>query len=168
MMFLSNNLSINSIETFILKDLDNDNQMHKFLDHIMSGYPVLMPYDHDFNHEPCLRGGKSAHWTVITGFAICWESEKESWSCRDPSELTKEDRDLIHSKTSLTRLWVFAKQGNSRHSGIWSYKRLIESNKNLAIVRNDILLNPESWVYPQGGSIVDSLSNQGVFLRLPA
>ena len=37
--------------------------------HLFKGYPVLVPYDADRNHEPCLKGGHKAHWAVITGTA---------------------------------------------------------------------------------------------------
>lgn len=39
----------------------------QILDHLCRGYPVLIPYDADRNHEPCLKKGNKAHWAVITG-----------------------------------------------------------------------------------------------------
>ncbi|CAL8332741.1 unnamed protein product [Boreogadus saida] len=35
--------------------------------HLRAGRPVLIPYDEDFNHEPCQRGGHRAHWAVASG-----------------------------------------------------------------------------------------------------
>ena len=37
------------------------------LHHLYQGYPVLVPYDADRNHEPCLKKGHKAHWAVVTG-----------------------------------------------------------------------------------------------------
>ncbi|XP_048450495.1 UPF0692 protein C19orf54 homolog, partial [Rhincodon typus] len=38
----------------------------RIMQHLFAGYPVLVPYDEDFNHEPCLRKGHKAHWAVIS------------------------------------------------------------------------------------------------------
>ncbi|KAG7250968.1 hypothetical protein CRUP_000189, partial [Coryphaenoides rupestris] len=35
--------------------------------HMCDGKPVLIPYDEDFNHEPCQNGGHKAHWAVASG-----------------------------------------------------------------------------------------------------
>ncbi|XP_064345410.1 actin maturation protease isoform X3 [Camelus dromedarius] len=37
------------------------------LQHLVAGHPLLIPYDEDFNHEPCQRKGHKAHWAVSTG-----------------------------------------------------------------------------------------------------
>ena len=39
----------------------------QILNHLCRGYPVLIPYDEDRNHEPCLKKGNQSHWAVITG-----------------------------------------------------------------------------------------------------
>ena len=39
----------------------------KVVNHIVQGYPVLVPYDADRNNEPCLKRGHKAHWVVVTG-----------------------------------------------------------------------------------------------------
>nr|KAF6289835.1 hypothetical protein mPipKuh1_001723 [Pipistrellus kuhlii] len=38
----------------------------RVLQHLVSGHPLLIPYDEDFNHEPCRRKGHKAHWAVST------------------------------------------------------------------------------------------------------
>ncbi|XP_042775423.1 UPF0692 protein C19orf54 homolog isoform X2 [Panthera leo] len=38
----------------------------RVLRHLVSGHPLLIPYDEDFNHEPCQRKGYKAHWAVST------------------------------------------------------------------------------------------------------
>ncbi|XP_063456368.1 actin maturation protease isoform X5 [Pan paniscus] len=37
------------------------------LQHLVTGHPLLIPYDEDFNHEPCQRKGHKAHWA-----GSCW------------------------------------------------------------------------------------------------
>ena len=37
---------------------------------VLKGHAVLVPYDADKNHEPCLENGHRAHWTLITGQLI--------------------------------------------------------------------------------------------------
>ena len=39
----------------------------KLIKHLCAGYPVLVPYDEDRNHEPCLKRGHKAHWAVLSG-----------------------------------------------------------------------------------------------------
>ncbi|KAF6076744.1 hypothetical protein HJG60_001726 [Phyllostomus discolor] len=34
----------------------------RVLQHLVAGHPLLVPYDEDFNHEPCQRKGHKAHW----------------------------------------------------------------------------------------------------------
>ncbi|XP_019659843.1 UPF0692 protein C19orf54 homolog isoform X3 [Ailuropoda melanoleuca] len=42
----------------------------RVLQHLVSGHPLLIPYDEDFNHEPCQRKGYKAHWAVSTGVLL--------------------------------------------------------------------------------------------------
>ncbi|VDM61261.1 unnamed protein product [Angiostrongylus costaricensis] len=35
-----------------------------------SGCALLIPYDCDKNHEPALRGGHGAHWSLLVGTCI--------------------------------------------------------------------------------------------------
>lgn len=37
------------------------------VEHLEKGYPILVPYDSDRNHEPCKAKGYYAHWAVLTG-----------------------------------------------------------------------------------------------------
>ncbi|GAB0091923.1 UPF0692 protein CG33108 [Sergentomyia squamirostris] len=70
---------------------------------IMSGACLIVPYDSDVNHAPCLKSGHKAHWALIVGYLI-------------------DDND---------QFFVIARQGKSRHLGIWSLSKLAASNANL-------------------------------------
>lgn len=166
---LSDRLTGDAIESFIVRDLDRKDEIHNFLDHVMKGWPVMIPYDSDANHEPCLRRGKRAHWTVVFGFQVSWPEEDGNDPVMkiitDVSKLSTEDRQFIHNKTSLSLLSVLTKQGKSKYTRNWSFQKLIESNKNLVEVADKISRNIDSYVTPEGGSLVKSLANQVVFFR---
>lgn len=50
------------------KVIHNGLEKYKSLiEHLYQGYPVLVPYDADRNHTPCLKQGHKAHWAVLTG-----------------------------------------------------------------------------------------------------
>ncbi|KAJ8670222.1 hypothetical protein QAD02_001481 [Eretmocerus hayati] len=66
------------------------------------GILVLIPYDSDFNHAPCLKRGHKAHWAVLVG--------------------------LISSRQGP---YVLARHGKSKHVGCWPMRDLLESNANL-------------------------------------
>ncbi|XP_014471238.1 PREDICTED: UPF0692 protein CG33108 [Dinoponera quadriceps] len=66
------------------------------------GAMVLIPYDSDFNHAPCLKRGHKAHWALLVG--------------------------LISSRQGYH---VLARHGKSRHLACWPLRDLIESNGNL-------------------------------------
>ncbi|XP_074786858.1 actin maturation protease [Athene noctua] len=42
----------------------------QILRHLIEGFPLLVPYDEDSNHEPCCRRGHKAHWAVLTGVVL--------------------------------------------------------------------------------------------------
>jgi len=70
---------------------------------LQSGGCLLVPYDPDFNHGPCVLNGRKAHWALIIGYLI--------------------DDD--------NKFYVFARHGKTRNIAIWSLKTLSESNGNL-------------------------------------
>ncbi|XP_063977698.1 actin maturation protease [Diachasmimorpha longicaudata] len=69
---------------------------------LANGAMVLIPYDSDFNHSPCLKRGHKAHWTLLVG--------------------------LISSRQGY---YVLSRHGRSRHLACWPLRDLIESNGNL-------------------------------------
>ncbi|XP_042825360.1 UPF0692 protein C19orf54 homolog isoform X4 [Panthera tigris] len=52
----------------------------RVLRHLVSGHPLLIPYDEDFNHEPCQRKGYKAHWAVSTGWRRRDLKKPGAWS----------------------------------------------------------------------------------------
>lgn len=44
--------------------------VREMLEKLSSGSILLVPYDVDKNHEPCMSGGKKAHWVAVKGFVL--------------------------------------------------------------------------------------------------
>lgn len=138
--------------------------------------PVLVPYDEDFNHEPCSRGGHRAHWCLLTGFLIrvpyatVGERQiKDFGFTPDPScsnlfiSSSPLEDDFIDSLSpGADDLYVFTRQGKSNHLGLWSFSSLAESNDNLkefSPSRDD-----GEYLLPEGG-VEGGLCGKAVILQ---
>ena len=137
---------------------------------------VLVPYDADRNHSPCSARGHKAHWCVLVGVCLVLDnlSQEVLKQCRshqsNPFHFTMEPYKLagtlkeifaLHPVTTLLDkncIYVFARQGKSTHLGLWSFKDLLESNRNLLEVdpkRSDCA----NYVVPVGG-LQEGLQNK--------
>ncbi|XP_031619970.1 UPF0692 protein CG33108 [Contarinia nasturtii] len=70
---------------------------------LMNGACLLVAYDSDFNHAPCLKNGHKAHWTVIIGCLI----------------------------DDQNKFYVFGRHGKTKNLALWSLGALSDSNANL-------------------------------------
>lgn len=135
------------------------------LDVVLQGKALLVPYDADKDHSPCLERGHKAHWCLLVGAAVVLSSNFDNNSdilqyCTPSTSLPghfiiKEDQrdSLLVKKLSLglsTRLHVFARHGKSTHLGLWKFTDLLESNKNLVEV-DPKRTRPGEYVIPEGG-----------------
>ncbi|XP_043923183.1 UPF0692 protein C19orf54 homolog isoform X2 [Protopterus annectens] len=144
---------------------------NKIISHIIAGLPVLVPYDEDFNHEPCQRGGHRAHWAAISGVLL-------GLVCESLSNEYKEDPDIpglfypASETTSypqyiedfIVEVYLLAKQGKSLKYQLWEYQRLHESN--LQLTEFCPKRNSDGLVYivPDGG-VTSGLSGKVVLLK---
>jgi len=110
---------------------------------LLTGVPVLVPYDSDFNFSPCCKRGHHAHWAVLTGVAVCTSQPlnvggKEirprvvrlaSATSKMAVSETLEQKNSNEATTTTT--WVFAKQGKSVRLQVWKLSELMASNANL-------------------------------------
>ena len=87
--------------------------LDKIITELNSNHLIIMAYDADKNHEPCLRKGHSAHWCVIHGYAY------------------KNDKNYEDHPTSREDYFLIASHGKSQYSSLWSFKSLSESHFNL-------------------------------------
>ncbi|XP_036869823.2 actin maturation protease isoform X2 [Manis javanica] len=72
---------------------------HRVLQHLVTGHPLLIPYDEDFNHEPCQRKGHKAHWAVSAGYRrqdlqCCSSASQTAWVQAQPSCVPTDPADL--------------------------------------------------------------------------
>ena len=130
---------------------------------------ILVPYDADKNHSPCLAKGHKAHWCILVGFAavlnrnMCNKEVLRLLEYCTPNprlsghyQLKEEFRPDFARMLSLSveagvaELYVFARHGKSRHIGLWSYRELNQSNGNLVEVGPQISY-PGEYIVPHGG-----------------
>lgn len=108
---------------------------------------IVLPYDADKDHSPCLASGHKAHWCALVGFAIIAKSFSTTESTHISLTPTNAYH-LLNNHNDENDVYLFARQGKSRHMGLWSYTSLIKSNANLMEVGpqrglNDYVIPPE-------------------------
>ena len=116
----------------------NSVSVHELLMALTEGKAVVVPYDADKNHSPCIAGGTKAHWCTLVGFAVLSDSAM-SVPRQNPSDVyisltPMTARHLVcHDLMEVDKhdIYLFARHGKSRHLGLWSYSSLVESNANL-------------------------------------
>ncbi|XP_029026138.1 actin maturation protease isoform X2 [Betta splendens] len=147
----------------------NDNST-VFITHLWGGQPVLIPYDEDYNHEPCMRHGHRAHWAVASGVLLGLDQGSVS------GEHTRPDPTLpwlsLPSETSLPcpatskglrEVYILAKQGKSLRYQLWSLDGVAQSNEQLRTMDPQRANDGTLYVVPQGG-VEAGLAGQVVLL----
>jgi len=143
---------------------------------------VLLPYDADRNHSPCMEGGHRAHWCILVGICMVLENNgdigmataelltRSQPLCNNSSVFLVEPQELASSLSSSSLLqslralveansvYVFARHGKSAHLGLWSLRNLLHSNGNLTEVQPE-RFDPADYVIPKGG-IRETLQNK--------
>lgn len=157
------------------------------VDVVLGQRSVVVPYDADKDHTPCLARGHRAHWCLLVGVCLVVESEgspliRSLLECcqQNPNNyahhivqetcvksFTQDLRqyfDPQKMKQSLARnqIHVFARHGKTSHLGMWSLRALIESNGNLVEV-DPQRSNTEEYVIPKG-ALKDGLRKKVIFV----
>ncbi|XP_013411107.1 UPF0692 protein C19orf54 homolog [Lingula anatina] len=154
--------------------LDKSLQTCIVVSHLIKGNPVLVPYDSDCNHEPCLKEGRKAHWAVLTGVLFVMSDHQSSvqdqnyeqddrlnylyHSKGDYSDLSLEQLSNLNSNCDI---YFFAKQGKSKHLQCWNSEDLRASNCNLTKI--DPERDNEHYIRPEGG-LEEGLKNKVVII----
>ncbi|XP_070620053.1 actin maturation protease isoform X2 [Erythrolamprus reginae] len=147
--------------------LQGQNQ-DRILQHLCAGFPVLIPYDEDYNHEPCLRNGYKAHWAVASGALLGLKSDFQLPSCQ-------EDEDIpglfhaIHTASAvpmeaIAETYLLSKHGKSCRYQLWSYAQIQESNAQLTDFSPRRAADGKVYIVPAGG-VQEGLCGQAVLLR---
>ena len=145
------------------------------LEHLLSGHAIVVPYDCDKNHIPCLAKGHKAHWCLIVGVAFPIQVGSPGFRrllphcTQDPSIINHYvlNGDALQSTSAIEELsdcknpCVFTRHGKSRHLGLWKLSDLLKSNANIAEVSPQH--SKHDYVFPHE-SLSDCLGSKVVLL----
>ncbi|XP_051935246.1 UPF0692 protein C19orf54 homolog [Hippocampus zosterae] len=153
--------------------LSGDNA-NRIVAHLWSRQPVLIPYDEDYNHEPCERGGHRAHWAVASGVLLGMNQGDIG------TEPTQPDPTLpwVHLRghcssfsscptvdiSRLGEIYLLAKQGKSLRYQLWSLDSVARSNEQLKTMDPHRSSDGTHYVLPKGG-VEAGLAGQAVLLH---
>lgn len=148
----------------------NGSNAATMVEHLWKGQPVLIPYDEDFNHEPCQRSGHKAHWAVASGALLGLEqgSVSKEHIRQDPTLpwlfLSTDSCPCPVGSATLKHAYVLAKQGKSLHYQLWSLDSVSRSNEQLKTMDPKRASDGTRYVLPQGG-VEAGLAGQAVLLH---
>ncbi|XP_048836437.1 UPF0692 protein C19orf54 homolog isoform X1 [Brienomyrus brachyistius] len=138
------------------------------LKHLADGQPILIPYDEDFNHEPCQRSGHRAHWAVVSGvlLGLTHGSLNSEDFHADPvlPWLLLPRHGCSCPTVGVQDALVFAKQGKSLRYQLWSLELLTQSNAQLKEMGPQRVADGSVYIVPQGG-VGEGLAGQVVLLH---
>ncbi|XP_077423010.1 actin maturation protease [Vanacampus margaritifer] len=154
--------------------LNGDNAT-RIIAHLWSRQPVLIPYDEDFNHEPCQRGGHRAHWAVASGVLLGTDQGDKSTEPTEPDPTLPWIHLRGHSGSSsscptvdssrLREVYILAKQGKSLRYQLWNLDSVARSNQQLKTMDPQRCSDGTQYVLPEGG-VEGGLAGQAVLLHL--
>ncbi|XP_054855674.1 actin maturation protease isoform X2 [Eublepharis macularius] len=147
--------------------LEGRNQ-ERLLRHLLAGLPLLIPYDEDSNHEPCLRRGYKAHWAVASGALLGLKGDPQLLDCQEDEEMPG----LFHATPPYSSLplgavaetYLLSKQGKSCRYQLWSYQQVQESNAQLTHFSPKRAADGKVYVVP-GGGVQEGLCGKAVLLQ---
>ncbi|XP_062995857.1 actin maturation protease [Elgaria multicarinata webbii] len=140
----------------------------RILRHLCTGFPVLIPYDEDSNHEPCLRRGYKAHWAIASGALLGLKGGFRLPPCQEDEEIPG----LFHAAPAAAPLppleavaetYLLCKQGKSCRYQLWSYAQVQGSNAQLTDFSPKRAADGKVYVVPAGG-VREGLCGKAVLL----
>nr|XP_020480178.1 UPF0692 protein C19orf54 homolog [Monopterus albus] len=175
-MFSANNMALLAEEAcgckaeLLLGGLNNNNAT-AIITHLWGRQPVVIPYDEDYNHEPCQRSGHRAHWAVASGVLLGLDQRSVgqehiqpdptlSWLYL-PSDTTCP---CPVGSAGLREVYILAKQGKSLRYQLWSLDSVTQSNEQLRTMDPQRASDGTQYVVPQGG-VEAGLAGQAVLLH---
>lgn len=144
----------------------------RVLQHLITGHPLLIPYDEDFNHEPCQKKGHKAHWAVSAGVLIGVQSvpifgyteDSELPGLFHPVPGTPYQSPPLPEESSPGAIFLLSKQGKSWHYQLWDYNQVRDSNLQLTDFSPARATDGRVYVVPAGG-VQAGLCGQVLLLR---
>lgn len=142
------------------------------LNHLIAGHPLLIPYDEDFNHEPCKRKGHKAHWAVSAGVLLGVQAVPGLGYAEDPElpglfhpvPSTPCHPPPLPKESTSGAIFLLCKQGKSWHYQLWDYDQVQESNLQLTDFSPSRAADGLVYVVPPGG-VQAGLCGQALLLR---
>ncbi|TKS80972.1 UPF0692 protein C19orf54 -like protein [Collichthys lucidus] len=149
----------------------SDNNAAAIVTHLWRRQPVLIPYDEDYNHEPCQRSGHRAHWAVASGVLLGLDQGSVSKEHTEPDAtlpwlyLTTDSSCPcpVHN-AAVKEVYILAKQGKSLRYQLWSLDSVAQSNEQLRTMDPQRANDGTQYVVPQGG-LEAGLAGQAVLLH---
>ncbi|XP_062274892.1 actin maturation protease [Scomber scombrus] len=139
--------------------------------HLWGRQPVLIPYDEDYNHEPCQRSGHRAHWAVASGVLLGVDQGSLSTAHTEPDPtlpwLHLPSDTISPCPVGLREVYILAKQGKSLRYQLWSLDSVTQSNEQLRTMDPQRANDGTQYVVPQGG-VEAGLAGQVVLLHTRA
>ncbi|XP_061452777.1 actin maturation protease isoform X1 [Rhineura floridana] len=140
----------------------------RILQHLSAGFPVLIPYDEDSNHEPCLRNGYKAHWAIASGALLGLEGNFQLATCQEDKEIPG----LFHASPRVSTLplhavaetYLLSKQGKSGRYQLWRYSQVQASNSQLTDFSPKRAADGKVYIVPAGG-VREGLCGKAVLLQ---
>ncbi|XP_007443152.1 UPF0692 protein C19orf54 homolog [Python bivittatus] len=140
----------------------------RILQHLGAGFPVLIPYDEDYNHEPCLRNGYKAHWAIASGALLGLKSDFQLPACQEDEDIPG----LFHASPTASAVpleavaetYLLSKQGKSCRYQLWNYSQVQESNAQLTGFSPRRAADGKVYIVPAGG-VREGLCGKAVLLR---
>uniref|UniRef100_UPI0037E8DF0A actin maturation protease n=1 Tax=Semicossyphus pulcher TaxID=241346 RepID=UPI0037E8DF0A len=138
--------------------------------HLWGRQPVLIPYDEDFNHEPCQRGGHRAHWAAASGVLLGLEASiSKEHTQPDPTlpwlHLASDTSSPCPvSSAAAKEVYILAKQGKSLRYQLWSLDSVAQSNEQLKTIDPQRANDGTQYVVPPGG-VEAGLAGKAVLLH---
>ncbi|CAJ1065376.1 UPF0692 protein C19orf54 homolog [Xyrichtys novacula] len=138
--------------------------------HLWGRQPVLIPYDEDYNHEPCQRSGHRAHWAVASGVLLGLDQQSVSTEHTEPDptlswlHLVTESSIPRPDSAAIKEVHVLAKQGKSLRYQLWSLDTVAQSNEQLRTMDPLRANDGTQYVVPAGG-VEAGLAGKAVLLH---
>nr|XP_057935255.1 actin maturation protease [Doryrhamphus excisus] len=149
----------------------------RIIGHLWARQPLLIPYDEDYNHEPCCRTGHRAHWAVVSGVLLGMHQGSGNiqhtqrdptlpWIhlCGDSSSSSSSSSCPAVCTSSLREVYILAKQGKSLRYQMWTLDSVAGSNQQLKTMDPQRSADGTTYVVPEGGLEV-GLAGQAVLLH---
>lgn len=183
-MFSAEWLAYLAEENFNTRIIENGLSSHTqcILHCLLNDGFVLIPYDADYNHSPCLKQGHKAHWAVVCGFVIYSSNfnnsvflyDKNICKCLDNFKvkdiqvdvegnnvIIKKHNGNSNEEVNEGKLYMAARHGKSCHLALWDFNDLNSSNFNLIEISPD--RESKEFILPPGG-VSQGLKGKAILL----